>query len=95
MDRTTLQKLSTALSERDPEAGEYLTDGFRLYRVAAIRVFNEETLVEIEDCRTLDLLLVSADEINSLRRVRAPQAEFPNPRDRASSWSSPGSDPGC
>jgi hypothetical protein len=94
MGRTTLQKLSGGLWERDPEAGEYLTDGFRLYWVVGIRVFNEETLVEIEDCRTLDVLLVSVDEINSLRRVHTPEAELTDTRDRASPWSPPGPDTG-
>jgi hypothetical protein len=94
MERNTLQKLSSTLRERDPEPGEYLTDGFRLYRVIVLRALNEETLVELEDCRTLDVWLVRIDELNSLRRVRGPNAGLPDRREWASSWSAPGSRPG-
>ena len=45
MKRDTLQELATMVWERDSQPGEYLTDGFRLYRVVVSRVFQEERLV--------------------------------------------------
>jgi hypothetical protein len=93
MKRDTLQELATTVWERDSQPGEYLTDGFRLYRVVVSRVFHEERLVELEDCRTLDVWLVSADELSSLRPVRGPKAGLADRRDPASSWSTPGSGP--
>jgi hypothetical protein len=91
MKRDTLQELATMVWERDSQPGEYLTDGFRLYRVVVSRVFQEERLVELEDCRTLDVWLVGADELSSLRPVRGPKAGPADRRDPASSWSTPGS----
>jgi len=90
MERNMLQKLSSTLRERDPEPDDYLTDGFRLYRVIVLRALNEERLAELEDCRTLDIWLVRIDELNSLRRVRGPNARLADRRDPASSWSAPG-----
>jgi hypothetical protein len=91
--RDTLQEVATTVWERDSEPGEYLTDGFRLYRVVVSRVFHEKRLVELEDCRTLDVWLASADELSSLRPVRRPKAGLADRRDPASSWSTPGSGP--
>ena len=70
MDTTRLQRLSSAVSRHDPEPDQYLTDGRKLFRVVVLRVFNEEELVELEDCATLDIWLVSPDEVRRLRRVR-------------------------
>ena len=61
MDTTRLQRLSSAVSRHDPEPDQYLTDGRKLFRVVVLRVFNEEELVELEDCATLDIWLVSPD----------------------------------
>jgi hypothetical protein len=91
MERDTPRELATTVMERNSEPGEYRTDGFRLYRVIVSRVFHEERLVELEDCRTLDVWLVPAEELGSLRRVRGPNAGVPGGQDRDSSWPTPGS----
>jgi hypothetical protein len=70
MDTTRLQRLSSTVSRQDPEPDQYLTDGRKLFRVVVLRVFNDEELVELEDCATLDVWLVSPDEVRCLRRVR-------------------------
>jgi hypothetical protein len=75
MERDTLPEPAARAWEQDSEPGEYLTDGFRLYRMVVLRLVGEERLVELEDCRTLDIWLVSADELESLRPVR-PQAQL-------------------
>ena len=61
---------TTRLSRHGPEPDQYLTDGRKLFRVVVLRVFNDEELVELEDCATLDVWLVSPDEVRCLRRVR-------------------------
>jgi len=86
MDNGTVQKLIKGWG-RDPKASRYLTDGCKLFRVIVVRTSNDETLVELEDCQTLDVWLVPADELRSLRRVRQPRAERTEILD-AASWSS-------
>ncbi len=44
-----------------PADGTYMTDGASLFRVAGTLVdINNDVLVELEDCCTLDLILVPA-----------------------------------
>lgn len=86
MEREALELVATTALGRDSERGEYLTDGFRLYRVVISRVFHEERLVELEDCRTLDVCVVPADQLSSLRRVRPADPRPSGPPDSTPSW---------
>lgn len=70
MDTKRLERLSSALAGHAPEPDQYLTDGRKLYRVIVLRVFNDEELVELEDCETLDVWLVSSEDLSSMQRVR-------------------------
>lgn len=59
-----------------PADGTYMTDGASLFRVASTLVdLNNNPLVELEDCRTLELLLLPAARAMGLglRPVGAPQ----------------------
>jgi hypothetical protein len=94
MESDTQQEPATIVIERDSEPGEYLIDGFRLYRVIVSRVFHEEKLVELEECRTLDVCLVPAEELGSLRPVRPADARLPARQGSARSWSPPRTRPG-
>jgi hypothetical protein len=50
------------------EAARYLTDGTNLYRVVdALRSPRGRPVVGIEDCRSLELILLPADELRALR----------------------------
>lgn len=51
--------------------GAYMTDERTLFRVLARRTIAEETLVELEDCATLDVWLVTMSEVARMRVVRA------------------------
>jgi hypothetical protein len=42
--------------------------------VVVLRVFNDEKLVELEDCATLDVWLVSLEDLSTMRRVRRGRA---------------------
>ena len=50
--------------------GSYLTDDRTLFRIVSRYVVANETLVELEDCLTLDTWLVSAHEVVALRAIR-------------------------
>jgi hypothetical protein len=55
------------------EPGRYLTDGVRLYRVvAALASPSGRAMVELEDCRSLEVVLMPADQLDplALRAVR-------------------------
>lgn len=55
------------------DPGGYLTNGRRLHRVLAT-LFNEgEALIELEDCATLDVWIVTSEEVASMRVVRVPR----------------------
>jgi hypothetical protein len=61
----------TAPAER-PTPGTYLTDERRLLRVVSRRTgASEAALVEVEDCSSLDVWVIQADELSRLRRVRS------------------------
>jgi hypothetical protein len=50
------------------EAARYLTDGINLYRVVdALRGSRGHAVVGVEDCRSLELILLPADEFRALR----------------------------
>ncbi len=52
--------------ERD--ADRYVTDGINLYRVVdALRGLRGHPIVGVEDCRSLELILLPADEFRALR----------------------------
>lgn len=53
----------------------YLSDERRLFRVLDRRTVDEETLIELEDCATLDVWLVTMGEVARLRVVRAVEAD--------------------
>jgi hypothetical protein len=49
-------------------AERYLTDGINLYRVVdALRGSRGHAVVGVEDCRSLELILLPADEFRALR----------------------------
>lgn len=53
----------------DDERGRYLTDGVHLYR--AIGAFGEAGgLVGLEDCRSLEVILLRAEDVRRLRAVK-------------------------
>ena len=50
------------------EGARYLTDGINLYRVMdAPRDSRGHAVVGVEDCRSLELILLPADELRALR----------------------------
>ncbi len=59
-----------------PADGTYMTDGASLFRVASTLVGpNDDALVELEDCRTLELILLPATRATGpgLRPVSTPR----------------------
>ena len=51
----------------EPET-PYLTDGTKLYRYAGAAVSNTaEQLIQLEDCHSLEILLLDLDELRALR----------------------------
>jgi hypothetical protein len=58
--------------------GGYLTDERKLFRVIDRRAMLEETLIELEDCTTLDVWLVTPEEVAELRPVGALEADQPD-----------------
>lgn len=54
--------------------GSYLTDTRTLFRVVSRYAVANETLVELEDCLTLDAWLVPAHEVLALRAIRLERA---------------------
>lgn len=66
MDASSANSAPAPLSRGERGAfrapGTYLTDGRSLFRVARIHPdCNSETLVELEDCRTLELVVLPAE----------------------------------
>ena len=50
-----------------PPGDRYLTDGASLFRVAGTLIdTNDEALLELEDCRTLELILLPAARVAGL-----------------------------
>lgn len=56
-------------------SGSYLTDERKLFRVLGRLSVGDETLIELEDCTTLDVWLVAVTLVARLRRVRALAAD--------------------
>lgn len=50
--------------------GGYLTDECKLFRVVGRHTLDGQRLIEIEDCLTLDVWLVSIAELQPLRLIR-------------------------
>lgn len=50
-----------------PSPGVYLTDETTLFRVADIHSHGRETLLELEDCATLDIILHPARLLDRLK----------------------------
>jgi hypothetical protein len=70
MSATTIKHIAedvAALAHDDGEAGRYLTDGVDLYRVLGPLDLpgGPGAMVGIEDCRTLELVLVTPTELDS------------------------------
>ncbi|HUO71815.1 MAG TPA: hypothetical protein VMU39_13655 [Solirubrobacteraceae bacterium] len=57
------------ISDRDGHVCRYLTDGVNLYRFMGSMVSRAGEMVGIENCRSLDIMLVPAEELHR-RRVR-------------------------
>ena len=53
-----------------PASGSYLTNERRLLRVLGQHAGSDDGLVEVEDCSTLDVWLLEAEELAPLRQVR-------------------------
>jgi len=52
------------------DGGRYLTDGIHLYRaVGTVGETAATGLIGLEDCRSLDVILVAPENINQLRTV--------------------------
>jgi hypothetical protein len=58
-----------AISDRDGHVCRYLTDGVNLYRFMGSIISRAGELVGIENCRSLDIMLIPAEELHR-RRVR-------------------------
>ena len=66
-----LQRHAEVIAPADvPAAGSYLTDERRLLRVLGEHAGTDHGLVEVEDCSTLDVWLLEAEELAPLRQVR-------------------------
>lgn len=67
----------TLIGEHETSApGDYLTDGYKLFRVLDHHRFDSEALVETEDCQTLDVWLISPAEVAPLRPVLSSPAQI-------------------
>ncbi len=58
-----------AIADRDGHVSRYLTDGVNLYRFMGSMVSRAGEMVGIENCRSLDIMLVPAEELHR-RSVR-------------------------
>lgn len=65
-----------SMTRRDTASGRYLTDGRRLFRhLGHLGDPLRDGLVQLEDCRSLDVVLVPWDEFRDLRlRTVRPEA---------------------
>ncbi len=52
-----------AITDRDGRVSRYLTDGVNLYRFMGSMVSRAGEVVGIENCRSLDIMLVPAEEL--------------------------------
>jgi hypothetical protein len=59
--------------------GAYLTDGRRLFRVVApLRSLERPDMAILEDCKTLNLVAFTADELSSMRMTPVTPARASN-----------------
>ncbi len=58
-----------SIAERHGHVSRYLTDGVNLYRLMGSMFTRAGEMVGIENCRSLDIMLVPAEELDS-RRLR-------------------------
>jgi hypothetical protein len=61
-------------SELDVSARCYLTDGYGLYRTLGSTADETERLICVEDCVSLEVLLIPLDTVRSLRLVSRERA---------------------
>ena len=66
----TIRHLANADADRAREAGRYLTDGVDLYRSLGAITSGMGEMVGLENCRSLDVVLLPIDELRA-RRMRA------------------------
>lgn len=66
---STADSRCTRAAERPSARGVYLTDGVRLFRVLDRVEDDEEGLVLLEDCLSLEVVLVSRAAAGALRGV--------------------------
>ncbi len=59
-----------SVREGDGEPGRYLTDGIDLYRYLGVISTGMGQMVELEDCRTLDVVLLPIGALHT-RRLRS------------------------
>lgn len=50
----------------DTDVGQYLTDGVHLYRIAETVGDADVSMIGLEDCRTLEVVLVASEEFPRL-----------------------------
>jgi hypothetical protein len=55
--------------EHDGRAGDYLTDGVELYRSLGAITLGPCRMIGLENCRSLDVVLIAVDELRR-RRLR-------------------------
>lgn len=54
-------------SDHDGQAGDYLTDGIELYRSLGAITLNPCPMIGLENCRSLDVVLIAVDELHRRR----------------------------
>ncbi len=57
------KSFAEAITDRDGRVSRYLTDGVNLYRFMGSMVSRAGEMVGIENCSSLDIMLVPADEL--------------------------------
>lgn len=66
--RTSPRDAPPAVRVGAEREARYLTDGINLYRVVdALRGTRGQPVVGVEDCRSLELILLPVDELRALR----------------------------
>ena len=53
--------------DRDARTGGYLTDGVELYRSLGAITLDPCQMIGLENCRSLDVILIAADELRRRR----------------------------
>jgi hypothetical protein len=63
------QAFAELIADRNGQVSRYLTDGVNLYRFMGSVISRAGEMVGIENCWSLDLMLIPADELRT-RRLR-------------------------